>query len=259
MGCDGGSIPGRRDLVKQRASTKAAEAVVAETASSRWHVCAISQERLVAPIVVCRLGHLYNKDALIQQHLLSKSRSPQFAHIRSLSDVIELKFHPADTSDDGGADSPVFQCPVTMLIGNGKYRFHVSRACGCLVSERALKETNSSTCLMCQKALGEPTGSDDAIERLFIVVNPTSNEERERLRHRMEQDLANAPDAHRKKKNKKRKNGDAEDDKKSQADSSSKKRNAATSSKSEAYASIFTSSKTHSNPNTIKNTLFGHV
>ena len=60
MGNDGGSIPKRSEVVKQKKIKanvdKQAKAVARST------LCAISKEPLRAPIVACKRGLLYNKE-----------------------------------------------------------------------------------------------------------------------------------------------------------------------------------------------------
>ena len=82
MGNDGGSIPKRSEVVKQKKNTvevdKSAKAVARST------LCAISKEPLHSPIVVCKRGLLYNKEQLIKR-LLEKTMPYEFRHIRKLS------------------------------------------------------------------------------------------------------------------------------------------------------------------------------
>ena len=82
MGNDGGSIPKRSEVVKQKKNNvevdKAAKAVARST------LCAISKEPLRAPIVVCKRGLLYNKEQLIKR-LLEKTMPFEFRHIRKLT------------------------------------------------------------------------------------------------------------------------------------------------------------------------------
>ena len=51
------------------------------------HRCAASQKQLKAPIVVCELGYLYNKEELIER-MLNKTLPPDQAHITSLKCVM---------------------------------------------------------------------------------------------------------------------------------------------------------------------------
>ncbi|KAI2663927.1 Replication termination factor 2 [Labeo rohita] len=157
MGCDGGTIPKRHELVK---GPKKVEKVDknAELAA-RWKYCALSQEKLKRPIVACELGRLYNKDAIIE-YLLDKSaerpNAEVVAHIRSIKDVKELNLtdNPAwegerrnikgDCYED--MHCAMFICPVVGLEMNGKHKFLYLQTCGCVFSERALKEVKTEIC-----------------------------------------------------------------------------------------------------------------
>ncbi|KAL1433686.1 hypothetical protein MTO96_012224 [Rhipicephalus appendiculatus] len=168
MGCDGGTIPRRDELVrtkqKPEQKDKDAEAV------AKWKHCAITQEELRLPIVSCELGRLYNKEAVIE-HLLSKDASCEAAkHIRSMKDIVELKptenpgykRRNADKGDEYvDLRASRFICPVVGLEMNGKYRFCYLRQCGCVLSERALKEVKSEVCHKCAK----PFEEDDIVAK----------------------------------------------------------------------------------------------
>ncbi|KAL8179527.1 UNVERIFIED_CONTAM: Protein RTF2 [Gekko kuhli] len=157
MGCDGGTIPKRHELVKGPRKVekvdKNAELV------AQWYYCTLSQEKLSRPIVACELGRLYNKDAIIE-FLLDKSSEKAVveaaSHIKSIKNVIELNLadNPAWTGDKGNTkgdkyddiQSARFICPVVGLEMNGRHRFCFLRNCGCVFSERALKEIKTETC-----------------------------------------------------------------------------------------------------------------
>ncbi|XP_053309417.1 replication termination factor 2 [Spea bombifrons] len=186
MGCDGGTIPKRHELVK---GPKKAEKVDknAELAA-RWNYCSLSQERLTKPIVACDLGRLYNKDALIE-FLLDKSPDRPHgsaAHIKSIKNVIELNLtdNPAWSGDKSNAKGDAYEdrgarfiCPVVGLEMNGRHRFCVLRRCGCVFSERALKEIRTDICHKCGKNFEE----DD------IILLNGDKEEMEELRRKMEE------------------------------------------------------------------------
>lgn len=123
---------------------------------ARWKYCALSGEELKQPIVACDLGRLYNKEAVLMA-LLDKSNMPEVArHIRSMKDVtvLQLTVNPsykqsskADTYND--TQTAQHSCPVTGLEMSGRYRFVFLRGCGCVISERGLKEVPSDTCHKC--------------------------------------------------------------------------------------------------------------
>lgn len=121
MGNDGGSIPDRRDLVRNKPKVRlksqkmtteyismirqAEQADKANQTRARWFFCALSkvsknsnitnpsssilffQRKLQEPVVSCALGKLYNKDSIIE-YLLDKSAYGDgqkiCGHIRSL-------------------------------------------------------------------------------------------------------------------------------------------------------------------------------
>ena len=70
MGNDGGSIPTRGELVRTRSPPPRMDPVLQLVAL--WYYCALSAERLRAPVVACELGRLYNKDAVIK-HLIERN------------------------------------------------------------------------------------------------------------------------------------------------------------------------------------------
>ncbi|KFP25327.1 Protein RTF2, partial [Colius striatus] len=156
---------------------------------ARWNYCALSQEKLCRPIVACELGRLYNKDAVIE-FLLDKSadKTPMEAasHIKSIKNVTELNLadNPAWSGDKESIkgdkyddiQSARFICPVVGLEMNGRHRFCFLRNCGCVFSERALKEIKSEVCHKC----GVPFQEEDV-----IVING-SKEDVEVLKKRME-------------------------------------------------------------------------
>uniref|UniRef100_A0A8C1DXL2 Replication termination factor 2 n=1 Tax=Cyprinus carpio carpio TaxID=630221 RepID=A0A8C1DXL2_CYPCA len=203
MGCDGGTIPKRHELVK---GPKKVEKVDknAELAA-KWRYCALSQEKLKRPIVACELGRLYNKDAIIE-YLLDKSaerpNSEVVAHIRSIKEVKELNLtdNPAwegerhnikgDCYED--MHCSMFICPVVGLEMNGKHKFLYLPTCGCVFSERALKEVKTEICHKC----GDPFQEDN-----LVMLNGTK-EDVEKLQKAMEERRSKAKSAKKSKKSK---------------------------------------------------------
>ncbi|KAF5376941.1 hypothetical protein D9615_007291 [Tricholomella constricta] len=151
MGNDGGSIPDRRDLVKNK--PKAEQADKANQTRARWFFCALSKRKLQEPVVSCALGKLYNKDSIIE-YLLDKSAYGDgetiCGHIRSLKDVKALTFSPnpartpSPTSDPSTSEHPQFICPLTLKEMNGLQPFVYLRPCGCVFSQAGLRAVSSS-------------------------------------------------------------------------------------------------------------------
>lgn len=164
---------------------------------SKWQNCALTSEPLKEPCVVDFLGNVFNKESLVEV-LLGKKMPKGFGHIKGLKDMINIQLSaiPGIDCDDGGLIAGArFQCPITGLEFNGKYKFFALKTCGHVLSAKALKEVKSSSCcLVCHK---EYTETDK------IVING-SDEEVVFLRDRMEAEKAKL----REKKSKKVKNGD---------------------------------------------------
>ncbi|XP_029287969.1 replication termination factor 2 isoform X2 [Cottoperca gobio] len=193
MGCDGGTIPKRHELVK---GPKKVEKVDknAELAA-KWKYCALSQEKLRRPIVACDVGRLYNKDAIIEYLLDKTAERPNaeaVTHIRGIRDIKELNLTDNPEWEGEGRTTKgdryedvhcgMFICPVVGLEMNGKHRFYYLQTCGCVFSDRALKEIKTDICHKC----GDTFKNED-----LIVLNGTK-EEMDKLREKMEERRAKA-------------------------------------------------------------------
>ena len=88
MGNDGGSIPHRREVVKTKQHEERKENY--EIARSKARLCAISKNPFTPPLVICRLGLIYNKEEIIKR-LIEKNMPQAFRHIKKLKDVKELQ------------------------------------------------------------------------------------------------------------------------------------------------------------------------
>ena len=143
MGNDGGSIPRRRELVKTKKREEKIEAYA--VAKAKANFCALTEEPLREPIMVCRLGHLYNKEDLLKR-LLEKSMPHNLRHIRRLKDVREAKAQTKENSDH----TITIVCPVSAIEFNGFNRFIMAWPCGCVMSEEAAQELKlEDKCLQC--------------------------------------------------------------------------------------------------------------
>ncbi|KAF8883833.1 Rtf2 RING-finger-domain-containing protein [Infundibulicybe gibba] len=161
MGNDGGSIPDRRDLVRNK--PKAEQADKANQTRARWFFCALSKRKLQEPIVSCALGKLYNKDSIIE-YLLD--------NFASLKDVKTLTLTPnstpsapATTSSD---ERPQFVCPLTLKEMNGVQPFIYLSTCGC----RSSTEKGGDELDLCPQCAKKFSRSDD-----IVHINPSAEEE----------------------------------------------------------------------------------
>jgi Rtf2 RING-finger len=146
-----------------------------ETRLSKWTTCALSGEPLVHPVVIDRLGNLFNKEPLVEA-LLKKTLPKAFRHIRGLKDMFLINLEQLPGAVESKAETR-FQCPISGLEFNGKYPFFALRRCGHVISAKALREVKSSACLVCH---------EDYSEVDKIVINGSEDEVKV-LRERMEE------------------------------------------------------------------------
>ncbi|KAH8831176.1 DUF602-domain-containing protein [Flagelloscypha sp. PMI_526] len=216
MGNDGGSIPDRRDLVKNK--PKAESADKANQTKAKWLFCALSKKPLAAPIVSCDLGKLYNRDAILE-YLIDKSTYGDgdiiCGHIRSLKDVKTLTLSPNTAPSSSSSEDRVqFACPYTMKEMNGTQPFVYLKTCGCVSSLSGLKEMTSSSSSTPPNDDGTPTKQLDICPQCsakydkstdLVTINPGEDEALE-MKFAMDRRRAAEPP----KKSKKRKHGDSE-------------------------------------------------
>ncbi|KAH6585201.1 hypothetical protein BASA61_006994 [Batrachochytrium salamandrivorans] len=182
MGCDGGSIPKRGELVKTKKAAEKPDAVAQTLAT--WFFCALSKRPLQCPVVACGFGRLYNKSAVLE-FLLDPSKYGDgdvvCSHISCMKDVTTLKLtsNPAFSASTQNTSAilgsfndqamiPQFCCPVTQREMNGKSKFVYMELCGCVLSEQALREVSSTTCLVCNGLV---------LPEHILSLNPTTPEE----------------------------------------------------------------------------------
>jgi len=176
MGCDGGTIPKRDELVRTKKKKEQNPKDVEKAA--KWNNCHLSQEPLQKPIVADLLGNFYNKENVIE-YLLDKSKyesGPE--HVKSLKDVKELNLvanpsfesNKQENGDEFTAlNRSQYICGITGLELNGSFKFYFVFTCGCVFSERAFKtiQNSKSKCLKCEKEFGDND---------LIVLNPNSED-----------------------------------------------------------------------------------
>lgn len=180
MGCDGGTIPKRDELV--RTKKKPEQKDKQSELSFKWGHCSITQEPLQTPIVACQLGRLYSKVAIIES-LLDRTILPEGnKYIKSIKDVKELNLTENPAYKDSLTKGDVYNdniapyiCPVIGLEMNGKYKFVYFWSCGCVISERALKAVKSQVCHKCQQPFKEEdviilNGTDEEVDSLRVKM-----------------------------------------------------------------------------------------
>ncbi|KAI9050995.1 hypothetical protein LZ554_005105 [Drepanopeziza brunnea f. sp. 'monogermtubi'] len=184
MGNDGGSIPTRRELVKNAAralNTTELKATQQEAQTHAWTWCPLSNRPLNVPIVSDCAGILYNKDAIIEQLLPKDPDTPATVikekedvlqgRVKGLRDVVEIKFNVAKENKEDK-----WICPVTSkeLGPNTKSVYLVP--CGHAFSEAAIKEVKGDVCVECNGAYKEND---------IIPIIPLAKEDIAKLEERM--------------------------------------------------------------------------
>lgn len=189
-------------------------------------VCALSGERLKAPIVVCDLGKLYNRSSVVE-FLLGEGvfvnnrdelKKNGFGHITSIKNVIEVRLTPNETIDDKkdrknsettAKEAGLFICPVTQLETNGMHSFCALRTCGHVFSEKALNLFQELTaCWTCNT----PYTKED-----IIAIHPNEKnlaEMEARVKERMEREKEKKDKKDKKRKRREEKEQEKEKEKK---------------------------------------------
>ncbi|KAH0542822.1 hypothetical protein FGG08_002776 [Glutinoglossum americanum] len=169
MGNDGGSIPTRRELVKE-AARNPTTTELKETQNNQqeyyWTTCPLSQRPLATPIVSDSSGKLYNKDAVLEYLLPADDGTPGRiksdneevleGRVKSIRDVVEVKFEvvgEVSSVRKGGnmQKEEKWVCPIARKeLGPGVKAVYLV-PCGHAFSEIALKEVLAESCLQCNK------------------------------------------------------------------------------------------------------------
>ena len=176
MGCDGGTIPKRDELV--RTKKRQAQCPKEVKNAAKWNHCHLSELPLQKPIVADLLGNLYNKEAVIES-LLDKSKYENFPeHIKGLKDIKELSLttnpsYESNKQENGDemnmANKSPWICPITGIEMNGNFKFYFLHSCGCVFSDRAYRTipSGASKCIKCEKSFGEND---------LVIINPSAED-----------------------------------------------------------------------------------
>ncbi|KAL6815897.1 DUF602 domain-containing protein [Trichoderma compactum] len=205
MGNDGGSIPKRRELVKNAArapTISELKATALESLAHAWAHCALSDAPLDLDAVVSDWrGRLYSYEAILKGLMPSDDPNevtPASLGIRSLRDVAKLKF--SKTGDK-------WACPISMKEMGPATKAVYLVPCGHAFAEVAITEIKEEACPECGEAFTQEN---------VIAILPTAEKDLDRLQKRIE-DLQATGLTHTLKKGKsdkkkKRKAGDAEEE-----------------------------------------------
>jgi hypothetical protein len=217
MGNDGGSIPKRRELVKEAARAPTASQLkesLSEQQSHNWTTCPLSNKSLQPPIVSDYLGRLFNKDSVLEYLLGSVDEEGQAkiaemdkivnGTIKSVKDTVEVLFEQDNEVKRGVR----FVCPVTnKALGPGGAKAVYLVPCGHAFSAEAIRQlSDERSCPQC---------ADSYEAENVIPILPTSEDVKsleKRILKLREQGLSHALKKSSSKK--KRKHGDKESESK---------------------------------------------
>ena len=194
MGNDGGSIPKRRELVKNAArapTVSELKATAHESLTHSWTFDPLSSLPLdLENIVSDALGRLYNYESILHALLPSGSDStqstgdsppPQFTFastgIRSLRDVVKLQFKRY--TPPGGGKKEAWACPVSLKELGPSTRTVYLVPCGHVFAEVAMEHVDGER--VC------PECSEGFEVRDVIPILPTEKGDVERLVGRLEE------------------------------------------------------------------------
>ncbi|BDA48469.1 Replication termination factor 2 [Coccomyxa sp. Obi] len=194
MGLDGGTYITRSDVLRGQswdmatadntrstrggnvASTLKRKELDRDSArETSWTTCSISGQPLQDPISADYLGHLYNREAVVE-FLLGRNGSfadegaehrylnqlrvagTAFDHLHSLRDIFKVHLtpsHPQSTEANGSAASAApYVCPLTDLPCT-KSPFVALPSCGHVFSSRAVTQMTDGQCATCSTAFKE--------------------------------------------------------------------------------------------------------
>jgi hypothetical protein len=184
MGNDGGSIPKRRELVKEAAkalTTSQAKEQLTEQQEYHWSTCPLSRKPLAAPVVSDAAGALYNKDAVIEFLLAEDGREKEEAgkvadmkrdgefaelgcagdRLKGLKDVVEVKFEIGqERTTEASGRRETWMCPITgRELGPGAKAVYIV-PCGHAFAGSVVKEVAGSACLQVRQSQDMREGRD---------------------------------------------------------------------------------------------------
>ncbi|KAK4195729.1 Rtf2 RING-finger-domain-containing protein [Triangularia verruculosa] len=169
MGNDGGSIPTRRELVKDAArapTVSELKTTALENLNHAWTHDPLTSELLDLENVVSDWrGRLYNYESVLKGLMPSDSddtQNPESANsgssectfastgIKSLRDIVKLKVKRYTPS--GPKEKGIWACPVTLKELGASVKAVYLVPCGHVFAETAIKQIQEEVCLECSEA-----------------------------------------------------------------------------------------------------------
>lgn len=133
MGNDGGSIPHREDMIKEK--PKEVKTDQSMYARNKSHMCTLSIQKLQSPLVSDRAGNIFNKEAILEA-LVNKTVPRAYCYIKKMKDVktlnatfrdpkvtsVEIEGMISNTNNIGDV-SNLMICPISAAEFDGYKKF----------------------------------------------------------------------------------------------------------------------------------------
>ena len=135
MGCEGGTIPKRKDIVKNTNNTigGSKKEIMSECLQEQYKTCALSQEPLKHPLALLKSGAICNLPACSHVQLELYASVPKNIQI--------------------DANSGFLTCPISGKLLNGQIPFIGLWPCGCIMSFGAWESIKGDDCPVCGHAI----------------------------------------------------------------------------------------------------------
>lgn len=193
MGNDGGSIPTRRELVKEAAkalTTTQVKEVQNEQQEYAWSHDPLTRKPLARPVVSDSAGILYNKDSIIEFLLADEGDAEKVekdkvmeGRVKGMKDVVEVQFEVLEGERDGVGEGvnggglgggtgrrEVWVCPITgRELGPGSKAVYLV-PCGHAFAGSVVKEVSGETCLQVSNASGRAVFENGVLMELVQSI-----------------------------------------------------------------------------------------
>jgi hypothetical protein len=164
MGNDGGSIPTRRELVKEAAkalTTTQIKEVQQESQEHAWNHDPLSRKPLSLPVVSDCAGILYNKDSIIEFLLAEEKDAEQEkvldGRVKALKDVVEVRFEVQEGEAESfgtGARRAKWVCPITREEMGPQAKAVYLVPCGHAFAGSVVREVSERICTQVSQIQG---------------------------------------------------------------------------------------------------------
>jgi len=170
MGNDGGSIPHREDMIREKPKEKKVDQALHAHTKSR--LCSLSSQNLTLPLVADRIGNIFTKEAILGG-LVNKNISKAYCYIRKMKDVKDLNpvmKNPESNRIDNEGNNLIV-CPISGTEFDGFHKFTLLWACGCVIATKVFENMDlNGSCPNCGQKFKEK-------DKIDMTKDPKTSEE----------------------------------------------------------------------------------